>query len=93
MRHEEKADGEDDDEQYDVVIPFSAYAVYIGRTYHLVEHKHGIVGDEEDHGMLAYVVDDGNAWHIDAKQYARETAQDKGYGEDGDIRVACPKVV
>ena len=36
------------------------------------------MGDEEDHGVLAYVVDDGDTGQVDAEQYAREAAEDEG---------------
>ena len=48
------------------------------------------MGDEEDHGVLAYVVDDGDAGQVDAEQYAREAAEDEGDGEDDGVGIACP---
>ena len=44
------------------------------------------MGDEEDHGVLAYVVDDGDAGQVDAEQYAREAAEDEGDGEESGCR-------
>lgn len=64
VRHKPSTNDEDDrDEDQDIVVP-SKYASSETQMHKLIIVQHRIVTDEEDHRVLAYEVDDGNAGQV-----------------------------
>ena len=50
------------------------------------------MGYEEDHGVLTYVVDDGDVGHADAEQNARQAAEGECDAGKDDARMSLPCV-
>ena len=93
VRHKPSTNNEyDGDEDQDIIVP-AKYASSETQMHKLIIVQHRIVTDKEDHRVLAYEVDDGNAGQVCSNEQARETAQYGGNINEGNEDVARKLIV
>lgn len=67
-----------EDDSFFTVVPHAASVVQV---YAFVYHNDGGMGYKVDHGVLAYVVDKGDAFYVETQKYTGESAEGEGGGE------------
>ncbi len=90
--HKPRAEGEDNGNEDDDIIPTAKDAATKAEVSELVEIQHGIVTHEIDHRVLSNKVDARNARHVGCDEKTCQTAKDDGGVGDGDKDISCKSV-
>ena len=70
VRNQQETDSEEDENEDGIIVPMPTKGAHISRTNHLVEHEEGIVGNEENHRVLANVAQHRDAGNVQTEQNA-----------------------
>ena len=89
---EPSADGEDEEQEDDDVVPVTVNAVSEDDVGESVELENGVVRHEKDHGVLSDVVDARHSWQWPFQQETREPQQDNDGVDKGCQFVAVETV-
>ena len=86
------AEGEDNGNEDDDIVPSAKDAATKAKMSELVEVEHGIVTYEKDHRMLSDKVNARDARQMSGNEEACQTAKDDGGVGDGDKDITCESV-
>ena len=71
------AESEDDGNEDEGIVEMTEDASSKAEVHELVEVQHGVVAEEEDHGVLPYEAQDGDARNANGEQESRPAAKGK----------------
>lgn len=92
VRNKPRAEGEDDGNEDDDIVPTAKDAATKAEVSELVEVQHGIVAHEIDHRMLSDIVDAWNAGHAGSNEETCQAAQDGCGIEEGNEDVTREEI-